>query len=391
MFKLLPLVLAIPLSITSVLAAAGAGGGNGGGGIVCIQESGKRSVKLLDLREAEKNPDLTIKRSSAPWREQLEDALLKYAEVQPSLVELIRSELAYMEKNTILMKDRRLPPPTDTQISELDEPRNCFLEGVSDYNDNKVKLYLDPELDALMPETDRAALRFHEAWYRVQRSKLTPTANSKVARLVTGMVFAQEPLETSHELEGADQAIAECSSEDNNYSFFITPKGNDGSEILFSKIAGLKSFERTAITINGEKNKDVQIVEGKAIESLKAGYLPKVRPLTKKEKVNGRAGIYPVNGSDLFFKVKTKYGAPMKILISSMDLGSNEPREAMEDFVKNGFKDGWAFSWGLPFKKGKTHEHFSNRIALYQGNNQIFKGSSYAKDYNTRFSCKNLK
>lgn len=389
MFKYLSLLVLIPLSVTSALA--GAGGGNGGGGIVCIEASGKRSVKLLDLREAEKNTALTIKRSSAPWKEQLEEALLKYAEVQPDLVKLIRAELAYIENNTVLVRDRRLPPPTDTQISDLDEPRNCFLEGVADYNDKEVKLHLDPELDALMPETDRAALRFHEAWYRVQRSKLTPTANSKVARLVTGMVFAQESLESSNELEGADQAVAECSSVDNKYSFFVIPKGAEGTEILFSKISGLKSHERTAITINGAVQGDVQILEGKAMKSLENGYLPMMRPLTKQEKNRGGAGVFPVNGSNLYFKVKTKYGAPMKLLISSMDLGSNEPQEAMEDFVNNGFKDGWAYSWGLPFKKGMTHEHYSNRIALFQGNNQIFKGSSYAQDYNSRFSCKNLK
>jgi len=374
--------LALVLSFSNVYAAGG-DSGNGGGGIVCLNANGERTVKLLDLREAEKNPALTITRSNKPWAAQLEAALQKYSAVNADYVKLMRAELKYMASNTILEDSLRLPPPNDTRITDLNEPRNCFLEGVENYDDVTGKLSIDAELEALMSETDRAALRFHEAWYRVQRVKMSPTDNSLVARKVTGAVFAQEELKVIPVNQGAEKAISTCTSEDAKFSFHIVPLNDEKIELMFTRVNGINLGERTAVVISPtSKNMD-----GDMLDSLSEGLITKTRASTKVDRKNGAgSGLDILAQRSVYTTATSSLSAPLKMLISTSDLISNKGAEHMEQFTRIGHTDGRSLIWSL--KAPTTYENVGNYIALKVGANNIGLDSHYSNEFNSRFTCK---
>lgn len=387
----LSLIFTLLISIVPT-SHAGNDSGNGGGGIVCLNANGKSSVELLDLVEAAKNPRLTIQRSSTPWPQQLENALQKYAAVHQDYVTLMREELASMDKNTVkLAADKRLPPPSDTQITELNEPRNCFIEGVANYNDLQGKLYLDTKLENLMSETDRAALRFHEAWYRVQRTKMTPTNNSKIAREVTGHVFASEPLVFTPAHIGIKNAISECISEDQNYIFYVIPQNNfTSSELLFTRIKGLDIGERTSILVSSNKKVPGQIkVNGDIMDSLTEGFIETSRDALKAERADGTAGTVHLQAKSIAVTVKTKYGASLNILLTTSDWASNRSKEHLDNILRYGYQQtDWAIGWAL--KNATVYENVSNYIALQVAGANLSRYSKGKNEYNSRFVCRAL-
>lgn len=371
----------------SAFAGESTGGGNGGGGILCLNSAGEKTVRLLDLREAERS-GLRILRTNIHFSLQLENALQKYGQIHKDYVALMRTELKYMEENTVFVGEKRLPPPSDTRLSILEEPRNCFLEGVANYNDQEGKLYLDSELDALMPETDRAALRFHEAWYRVQRQHMSPTDNSQMARKVTGAVFANEALNVVDPEEGIENAVSICRSEDDKYTFYVIPGDSGAIEILFKKINGVTQGERAAIIVEGDVTK--MKIDKDFMNSLSEGLVTSTHPTTKKEKVFGSSGISLLSQGSLFASTATTYGAPMQILIATSDWISNESEETLESISRYGFKEtDWAMSWKV--KKPMTYENYSNYISINTANTNIFTNPNYSNGINSRFVCQKIK
>jgi hypothetical protein len=386
-FNLSKIVATVCLLSTSAFAAVGNDSGNGGGGIVCLQPNGTKTVTLLDLTEASSNPQLTLKRSNTPWEQQLENALQKYAAVHSDYVELMRNELSYIENNTIKVKGaQRLPPPADTQISNLDQPRNCFLEGVANYDDVKGKLYIDEELEQLLPETDKAALRFHEAWYKVQRSKMSATGNSKGAREATGYVFAQQPLDSIPANLGVENAISQCVSEDSRYQFFVIPQ-SQGYELLFARISGIVMGERTSMIVPSNENVAGRLaVEGDVQGALAEGFSMIKRSITKAEKASGSSGTSVLSQKHIFGVVKSKYGPSLKILVTSSDWASNEGDTKVSEISANGFSgSGYETSWN--FKKASTYENLSNYISVQTAGTNIFQSKHYSNGVNSRFNC----
>jgi|GEM_PF-3551199 len=374
--------LALVLSFSNVYARGG-DSGNGGGGIVCLNANGERTVKLLDLREAEKNPALTITRSNKPWGVQLEAALQKYSAVNADYVKLMRAELKYMAANTIMEDALRLPPPNDTRITDLNEPRNCFLEGVANYDDVTGKLSIDAELEALMSETDRAALRFHEAWYRVQRVNMSPTDNSLVARKVTGTVFAQEPLKVIPVNQGAENAVSTCTSEDAKYSFHIIPM--DGQvELLFTRVNGINLGERTAVIVSNT----TRSLDGDMLGSLSEGLKSVTRESSKAERKNrAGSGLDVLAQNSVYVNAKASLSAPLHLFIASSDIISNQGAAHMEKFTRVGHS-GSEYVWSWKVKKPTVYENVGNTIALKIGSANVAANAHYSTEFNSRFTCK---
>ncbi len=374
--------LALVLSFSNVYAAGG-DSGNGGGGIVCLNANGERTVKLLDLREAEKNPGLTITRSNKPWAAQLEAALQKYSAVNADYVKLMRAELKYMASNTIMEDSLRLPPPNDTRITDLNEPRNCFLEGVANYDDVTGKLSIDAELEALMSETDRAALRFHEAWYRVQRVNMSPTDNSLVARKVTGAVFAQEPLKVIPVNQGAENAVSTCTSEDAKYSFHIVPT-DDKIELMFTRVNGINLGERTAVIVSSSS----RTLQGDMLGSLSEGLKAVIRESSKDERKNrAGSGLDILAQNSVYVNAKGSLSAPLHLFISTSDIISNQGASHLDQFTRVGHS-GSEYVWSWKVKKPSVYENVGNYIALRIGAANVAANAHYSNEFNSRFTCK---
>lgn len=321
-----PILLLTLLTLSSTVIA-GDEKGNGGGAIVCHNGGGISSAQLLDLREAEKakRNTLRITRSNAPYKEQLEAALAKYASVNPSVVELMREELLLLETENRLVEledGKRLPPPTDTEISLLDEPRNCNLEGVARFNDDTEKLEIDPVIFNAMSETDKAALYFHEALYRVQRIRITKLNDSKVVRKITGKVFADKSLQTTPATTGIEDAISRCESEDGKFEFHIVPSKNDkGVELRLTKVDGLEIVEKTTFPIAPKT---------KLLENAREGFVLNRHRLSKSQSGKYYDGFWRGHGTrlfdrnDLYQYAYSENGLPLKIMIAAYDVLSNE-------------------------------------------------------------------
>lgn len=245
-------ILGLCLIASFSIMAKGKDGGNGGGAIVCVNNNEITSAKLLDLREAELN-GLTIKRSNQPYEVQLAAALDKYAKVYPQYLKWMKTEIDLINSKDVIKKStKRLPPPTDTGIDRLNEERSCSLEGVARYNDDNTTLEIDQVIFDKFSPTDKAALYFHEALYRVHRLKIGTAINSEVIRTITGKIFAKEKLNLIAPEKSLAQAISRCSSKDqsNANEFFIVPSDNGTDyEAHFTKIMGTKLKEKVVFNI----------------------------------------------------------------------------------------------------------------------------------------------
>ena len=211
--------------------------GNGGGAIVCTNTDGTIiSAKLLDLREAEKKKH-GIARSTILKEVQLEDALKKLSAGGPDLVAKMRDILSTLDSKIVPPEaGKRLAPPTDTDMTLLDEPRNCSLEGVASYSDLTETLTVDPVIFAAMSPTDQAALKFHEALYKVWRMSSAQVTDSVQVRNLTGAVFSSEALSMTSPLAGTEKATHLCGNQDN--SFFLIPLQEGRLRLQFVKIDG---------------------------------------------------------------------------------------------------------------------------------------------------------
>jgi len=232
----------------SLHSFAGDKEGNGGGSIVCANSDGTlSSAKLLDLRDAEKK-DLTIVRSEIPKEIQLERALRKLWTSAPDLEAKMRIILNTLDSKTVpLASGKRLAPPTDTDLKQLDEPRNCSLEGVANYDDFTDTLTVDPIIVEKMSQTDQAALKFHEALYKVWRKGSTLVSDSVQVRNLTGRVFASQPLIVISPTVGVERASYLCENQDNR--FFVIPDKNGRVRLQFTKIDAQEMMERTYVDV----------------------------------------------------------------------------------------------------------------------------------------------
>ncbi len=249
MFPVLLILLAT--MARSGRAGEGGSGSHGGGAIVCSDGDGKIvSAKLLDLREAEKQ-GMTIPRSDEPAEVQLERALAKLHETHAVLATKMRQVLRTM-KIVLIPAGERLPPPTDTNIRVLKEPRNCSLEGVAAFDDKTEELSIDGEIEAAMSRTDLAALYFHEAVYRVYRQSYAQTRNSLKARKLTGTIFSDAPLVFEKQYAGEEAAISFCETKDKETMFHVIPQADGSHRIQFIQIRGTWPTEKTYFDIPKE-------------------------------------------------------------------------------------------------------------------------------------------
>ncbi len=330
--------------------------GNGGGALTCISESG-RSTELVDLYEGIKGKygELTIIRSEESFEVQLERALVKFQNLKPELGQKVRNELALMksENKIVMLKgEKRLPPPSDMNLTELDAPRTCFIEGVANYNDRKDKLEINSLLIAEMSQTDIAALYFHEALYRVFRLNSHSARDSRKTRRITAEIFANEPIvKEPVQTEPEQQTISVCENPQGTTKFFIN-KTDEGVEMSFARFRDREFDERTIskIKINNEMYK-----------SLSTGLIYSQRPVNDSDKESIGLSYVKVDGKRYYTSRNTK----------SWDYFSYYSKYGTNHIHSLNVFDGYRGTVGilgtkLKFKNAKTfHQNISVSIQRY--------------------------
>lgn len=182
------MLLFFALATTSSLA-----GQEGGGGVVvvCKEESGT-TVRLLDLFEAENLPGFKgkqhIARNELPVSQQVENAMTRLHQY-PELQERVRAEIANYELHAKPL-DFNYRFVLTGDIDAFIIPENCELKNVVVYQDAE-QIWYKEELIALLPPTDQAALKLHEALYKIHRD-LGNQNGSKTTRMLVGLLFLAE-------------------------------------------------------------------------------------------------------------------------------------------------------------------------------------------------------
>ena len=267
------------------LANAGEKGGNGGGAWVCYAPNGDiKTAELLDLKEAETDPlNLTIARPGTPADAQLEERLRALAAHDPDTVAKMRQVLALLAQpgrwKPVDDSTRfQLAPPVDTALKVIRRERGCSLQGAANYDDSSDIVTYDPEIYAAMNPTDQAALRFHEAYYKVMRGAPFYAANSRFARRMTGAIFSDEGLSLIPPTQGIEYAQYECDAP-GKYHFYIIPLLNTLVRMQFTEIAGRKPIEITYadLQITPNPTGDRQVIGQKVA----AGLLQSTRKIPK--------------------------------------------------------------------------------------------------------------
>jgi len=333
-------------------AQAGDTKGNGGGAIVCADKDGSiLSAKLLDLREGEK-AGLSIVRSDEPREQQLERAFQKFAAIHPDQVTVMRNVLDTV--TVIPLKNgERLPPPTDTNLRMLDEPRNCSLEGVANFDDVEGTLSIDPEIYEKMSPTDQAALYFHEALYRAQRIGPFRVDNSVAARKTTAVTFSSEPYRAVPADFGLEKATSVCASGDGRYELYVVPLSDSKIRVQFTRLNGQALPEQT---YHDFKAGD------RIYPKLKQGLLGVVREIQKSDHLPAAAtkGWFKRwtegtdfwgNSSQMTFAAHSNYGPRFGARLTAEDRTET------------------ASSW--VFKSLKLHQNATVKIAIVSGEAEL--------------------
>lgn len=309
------------LSITSFASEKG----NGGGSIVCMENSSISKAKLLDLREAELRGLLVDYSSDLSVEQLLEQALKKYSQLYPDIAKKIKQELSnILYGNVIYPSQERLPPPSDTGLKFLSEPINCFLEGVARYDDQRNILELNEDIYSNFSNTDKAALLFHEAMYRVQRLEFGHTKTSKEVRYITGALFAKNLLTFELAKENIDTAHSVCVSEDNSTEFYILYNlEQQRQEIHFTKVKGHRLVEKMILidkthSLKNEKRLQSGLVESKSSKLSKKDWAPYKRRSGKDY------GTLFVEDWIFIAKSSAKYGLSLTFELSTVDVLSNK-------------------------------------------------------------------
>jgi hypothetical protein len=207
--------------LPAITANAFVGGDHSGGGgaIVCRDSSGTiQSAELLDLWEVE--PKYRVFRTNEDVETQTAHALEKLRTFNPGFAEAVTTQLAMNE--TIVEEvpaNREVAPPTDAE-NNLQEI-GCKLEGVAKFDDVSNALFFEQRIIPFMPNTDQAALKLHEAIYRLLR-ETEHAQNSIKARMLVAYLFTDKPW---HDIpwEGlAESGTQLCSSPDGAYQLALT-------------------------------------------------------------------------------------------------------------------------------------------------------------------------
>jgi len=273
------LLLVIMSVISLPVWAMGGTEGHGGGGILCTDGSGKIfSATLLDLWEVDKDDKspLFIPRSEEPKALQLERALTKLSQFDPTTAKAMRAVLADLEKpekRVPIPNDKRLVPPTDTQLQYLKKEKNCSLVGIASFDDKNDILSVDQEFIDAMSQTDQAALDFHEAYYKVQRQSPAHVTSSIYTRRMTAAIFAGRPVLRIDPKTGLNKARFECDAGSGKYHFYILKDGStNGTQVQFTKIAGRALIDRVVYDLSFQGQGTMPVRLRTFVEHLNDGF-----------------------------------------------------------------------------------------------------------------------
>lgn len=175
------------------ISYAGNTDGGGAGALIC-----RSGNKLYDLWEAGvprllSKSGLRISYSKAAVDLQVEKAIVRLEQANPSFGERLRWEVDFFYKHRAGMPSgTKISPPKDLDSVLVDS--NCKeIAGLARWLDEKNIVYVDEALfKSLKTNTDRAALIVHEAIYRVLREQdHAHSLNSSFpARLIVAYLFS---------------------------------------------------------------------------------------------------------------------------------------------------------------------------------------------------------
>ena len=172
--------------------------GHGGGGILCVDlQSGKTTLETLDLW-AGRNHGLQIEKTSAvPMPQQIERAIGKMYHTQSSQRET-RDAIRHILKKAKFVDVPEFPVPKDTGILKL--PSQCRLVGIVNYKSGNFtpdKITVNAPMYAMLSETDKAALWFHEMIFTFCREYQYNGKDSTFAQRFTAIGFSDEDFKTT--------------------------------------------------------------------------------------------------------------------------------------------------------------------------------------------------
>jgi len=182
-----------------------AGGVDGGGGksVVCRNAEGViTSAELLDLYEGSTMYGLNIKKSTTPYAEQVESALL----VLPA------SSRALTEAYAHIVRDKMTVLPVGTEIAPVDDslevvtPKNCRPEQLARFY-SQDKILVNGEIWERLDETNRAALILHEAVYA--NNRFAGATDSRRSRHIVASLFDPSTAWTDTK-EGVPEGALTC-------------------------------------------------------------------------------------------------------------------------------------------------------------------------------------
>ena len=178
--------------------AAGSGTSGGGTAVVCRNpQTGKieGAPELYELFEAEHDPlrHYHIQRGGEPMDAQIESVLNRVSNERGMDVLTVRHALILVNHAWVLTDGQaRINMLPDFVPTFLPKDPNCKLEVTAFYDDSNETVEVDSEIFGQMSSADQAALKLHEAIYKVNRT-FAQDKNSDRTRSDVAGLFSDRP------------------------------------------------------------------------------------------------------------------------------------------------------------------------------------------------------
>lgn len=152
----------------AAMAKGGHGAGNGGGAHYCpASDSRQATAEMYDLYEGREVWGYPMHPNEGTVESQLERALSKIGDRDAVLEAEIRFALAYMAANTRVVERKNFVPIADADLLMTDS--GCHYAQLVNWNDRVGRIFVKQELLTLLDAQSLAAMRLHEAAYKVAR------------------------------------------------------------------------------------------------------------------------------------------------------------------------------------------------------------------------------
>lgn len=204
-FKKAELAVLAIMTMMGAKASAQEHVGNGGGSHYC---KGRSFQEMYDIYEGKTRYGLSFDENQSDEEKVLMNAVAKIRNINPRIANEVSKWINYLNKSGKLIANFniKLTPVPDANVLMTDE--NCEYVQLANWDEVTQKVFVKPSVYKQLPPFHKAALKLHEAIYKVFRVE-KKAVNSDQSRALVAQLLSNGPADAGMKnIQGNNDVIA---------------------------------------------------------------------------------------------------------------------------------------------------------------------------------------